>query len=45
MSRCSSGQFLKDIERPTLIVNSLDDPFMTPDVIPASGPPFGNRSL
>jgi predicted alpha/beta-fold hydrolase len=27
--------FLKDIERPTLIVNALDDPFMTPEVIPA----------
>lgn len=35
-SRCSSGQFLKDIERPTLIVNALDDPFMTPAVIPAA---------
>jgi len=33
--RCSSVQFLKNIERPTLIVNALDDPFMTPDVIPA----------
>jgi len=32
--KCSSAQFLKDIARPTLIVNSLDDPFMTPGVIP-----------
>jgi len=32
--KCSSMRFLKDIERPTLIVNALDDPFMTPDVIP-----------
>jgi len=32
--KCSSAQFLKDIVRPTLIVNSLDDPFMTPGVIP-----------
>ncbi len=32
--RCSSAQFLKYIERPTLVVNALDDPFMTPDVIP-----------
>ena len=32
--KCSSGQFLKDIARPTLIVNALDDPFMTPGVIP-----------
>jgi predicted alpha/beta-fold hydrolase len=32
--RCSSVHFLKDIARPTLIVNALDDPFMTQDVIP-----------
>ena len=32
--RCSSSQFLKDIARPTLIINALDDPFMTPGVIP-----------
>lgn len=32
--RCSSNQFLKDIARPTLIINALDDPFMTPAVIP-----------
>jgi predicted alpha/beta-fold hydrolase len=32
--KCSSVHFLKDIRRPTLIVNALDDPFMTPDVIP-----------
>ena len=32
--RCSSNQFLKGIGRPTLIVNALDDPFMTPGVIP-----------
>lgn len=31
---CSSMSFLERIERPTLIVNSLDDPFMTADVIP-----------
>ena len=31
---CSSAQFLKNIERPTLVVNALDDPFMTPEVIP-----------
>ena len=34
-NRCSSGQFLKDIQLPTLIINALDDPFMTPAVIPA----------
>jgi predicted alpha/beta-fold hydrolase len=27
-------RFLPSIERPTLIINALDDPFMTPDVIP-----------
>jgi len=32
--RCSSVHFLKGIERPTLIINALDDPFMTQDVIP-----------
>jgi predicted alpha/beta-fold hydrolase len=33
-NKCSSAQFLKDVARPTLIINSLDDPFMTPEVIP-----------
>jgi predicted alpha/beta-fold hydrolase len=33
--RCSSGPFLKFIERPTLVINALDDPFMTPAVIPS----------
>jgi len=33
--RCSSTHFLKGIERPTLVINALDDPFMTKDVIPA----------
>ncbi len=32
--RCSSQRFLKSIEKPTLIVNAIDDPFMTPGVIP-----------
>ena len=32
--RCSAVHFLNDIERPTLIINALDDPFMTPRVIP-----------
>jgi predicted alpha/beta-fold hydrolase len=32
--KCSSMKFLGGIERPTLILNALDDPFMTPDVIP-----------
>ncbi len=33
--RCSSITYLKDIQRPTLIINSLDDPFTTPDMIPS----------
>jgi len=32
--RCSSMDFLADIRRPTLIINALDDPFMTPAAIP-----------
>ncbi len=32
--QCSSGGYLHAIERPTLIINALDDPFMTPAVIP-----------
>jgi uncharacterized protein len=32
--RCSSAGFLGAIERPTLIINALDDPFMTPEIIP-----------
>jgi predicted alpha/beta-fold hydrolase len=32
--RCSSTGYLQRIQRPTLIINSLDDPFMTPDIIP-----------
>jgi predicted alpha/beta-fold hydrolase len=32
--KCSSAQFLKTVARPTLVINSLDDPFMTPEVIP-----------
>ena len=34
--KCSSVHFLKDIRRPTLIVNAVDDPFMTPSVIPTA---------
>ncbi len=34
--RCSSRQFLKNIDKPTLILHSEDDPFMTPQVIPAA---------
>ncbi|MCH9693747.1 MAG: hydrolase [Gammaproteobacteria bacterium] len=32
--RCSAKHFLRDIERPTLVINALDDPFMTPEVVP-----------
>lgn len=32
--RASSVNFLSSIERPTLIINARDDPFMTPGVIP-----------
>lgn len=34
--RCSSVRFLKTIERPTLVINALDDPFMTPAVLPGA---------
>lgn len=33
--RCSSRQFLRGIDRPTLILHARDDPFMTSQVIPA----------
>jgi len=33
-TRCSSRQFLPHIQRPTLIIHSLDDPFMSPEVVP-----------
>jgi predicted alpha/beta-fold hydrolase len=35
-ARSSSRQFLKTIAVPTLIIQALDDPFMTTDVIPTS---------
>ena len=35
--RCSSVDYLGSIARPTLIINALDDPFMTPEVIPHPG--------
>jgi len=34
--RCSSVHYLQGIETPTLIINALDDPFMTPRVIPSA---------
>jgi uncharacterized protein len=33
-ARCSSGPFLQQVQVPTLVVHALDDPFMTPDVVP-----------
>lgn len=33
--KCSSIGFLADIKVPTLIINALDDPFMTPAALPA----------
>ncbi len=33
-SRCSAKQFLKKIAIPTLIIHALDDPFMTPEILP-----------
>jgi len=32
--RCSAKQFLHRIQRPALIINALDDPFMSPAVLP-----------
>jgi predicted alpha/beta-fold hydrolase len=34
--RCRPAQFLKDIRVPTLVIHAGDDPFMTPDVVPAA---------
>ena len=33
-TKSSSKQYLKHIKTPTLIISALDDPFMTPEVIP-----------
>lgn len=34
--KSSSKQYLSQIATPTLIIHALDDPFMTPDVLPTS---------
>lgn len=34
-TKCSSKQYLKKIKTPTLIIHSLDDPFMTNEVLPS----------
>ena len=33
--KCSSTHFLARIQRPALVINALDDPFMTEEVIPS----------
>lgn len=33
-TKCSSRQFIPDIKTPTLMIHAIDDPFMTPSVIP-----------
>lgn len=33
-TKSSAKQFLKDIKTPTLIIHALDDPFMTPEILP-----------
>jgi predicted alpha/beta-fold hydrolase len=35
-SSCSSRQFLRGIERETLIIHAEDDPFMSPDIVPGA---------
>jgi len=35
--KSSARQFLKAIETETLIIQALDDPFMTPEILPAEG--------
>lgn len=34
--KCSSLKFLRLIERPTLVINSSDDPFMSPEMLPGA---------
>lgn len=34
--KCSSLGFLSQIERPTLVINSSDDPFMSPEMLPGA---------
>ena len=44
-TRCSSRQFLPEIRIPTLLIHALDDPFMTPEVIPRKNELPGNVEL
>jgi predicted alpha/beta-fold hydrolase len=32
--KCSSANFLGGIQRPTLVINAIDDPFMSPEITP-----------
>lgn len=43
--KCSSKQFLCHIDKPTLILQSRDDPFMTPDVLPEENELSGSVTL
>lgn len=36
-AQCSARRYMRDIARPTLVLHALDDPFMTPAVVPARG--------
>jgi predicted alpha/beta-fold hydrolase len=44
-TKSSARQFLKDIETPTLIIHALDDPFMTPEVLPKESEVSKNVTL
>ena len=44
-TKSSARQFLKDIKIPTLIIHALDDPFMTPEVLPKKSEVPKNVSL
>lgn len=35
-AHASCGQLLQDIQRPTLVVHALDDPFMVADIVPGA---------
>ena len=43
--QCSSKQFLKDIQTPTFIIHSLDDPFMDNKMLPISKELSNNVTL
>lgn len=43
--QCSCAQFLADIATPTLIIHAQDDPFMTPEIVPAEDEMSGDVTL